>query len=345
MVSSRANHLAVSSSRTFTARAAIVIALVAGAALVWYAGRVFLLAFAGLLLAILLDSCARWVAATLGIRRGWAFAIVTVALFLLTGFVAWEVVPRVADQVTELVHSLPQSFQNARNYLAAREWGRTVLNHIPSIIASANITGELSSIAGKAFDGLIGLIVIAVVGLYAGAHPAVYTEGLLKLAPGPYRGRTREVLQEVAYTLRWWMLGQLVPMIVMGIATTIGLAVIGVHPAFTLGLFTGVMIFIPYIGSLIAFAVTVLVTLAEGPALVLYVTLLFAAVHAAEGYLLTPMIQRRAVYLPPALTILAQVLLGLLLGLVGFALATPLTAAALVLVRMLYLDETPQHHG
>ncbi len=127
--------------------------------------------------------------------------------------------------------------------------------------------------------------------------------------------------------------------------TTIGLWLLHVPLAFTLGLLTAFMIFIPYIGSLIALAVTLLVALIQGPTQVLYVTILFLGVHIAEGYLLTPMVQRRAVYLPPALTILSQVVMGMLLGFLGLALATPLTAAVLVLVEMLYLRESPRHHG
>jgi predicted PurR-regulated permease PerM len=105
------------------------------------------------------------------------------------------------------------------------------------------------------------------------------------------------------------------------------------------------MIFIPYIGSIIAFGVTVLVTLVQGMTTVWYVTLLFVGVHIAEGYLLTPFVQRRAVYIPPALTIVSQVLMGTLLGFLGLALATPVAAVSLVLVKMLYLHEKPRHHG
>jgi predicted PurR-regulated permease PerM len=217
-----------------------------------------------------------------------------------------------------------------------------LLQHLPAMLGSANLTGELSTFARKASEGVIGLIVVVVVGVYAGANPSLYERGVLKLFPDESRGRAREVFSGVIHTLRWWMLGQLVPMIAVGIATTIAFEIIDVQPAFTLGLFTGMMVFIPYIGSLIAFAVVLLLVLVQGVTKVLSVTILFVAIHVAEGYLLTPMMQRRAVYLPPALTIVTQVLMGLLLGFIGFALATPLTAAALLLVRMLYLHEAPE---
>jgi predicted PurR-regulated permease PerM len=134
-------------------------------------------------------------------------------------------------------------------------------------------------------------------------------------------------------------------MCALGVATGIGLYLIGVPLAFTLALFTAFMIFIPYIGSIIAFIVTMLVTLTHGTSDVIYVGLLYIGIHCTEGYLLTPLVQRRAVYLPSALIIFSQIIMGWLLGFIGFALATPLTAATLVAVKMLYLHERPEHHG
>jgi predicted PurR-regulated permease PerM len=257
---------------------------------------------------------------------------------------AWEAIPRIGDQVNQLIQSLPQAFERLRRYLQGREWGQAVLAHLPTMLGSANIVSSFTSALSKAFDGAAGLVVIAVTGLYLGANPRLYQRGLLKLFPDEHQARARDIFNEVAYTLRWWVLGQLIPMGVLGVATVIGLWLLHIPLAFTLGLFTAFMIFIPYIGSLIALAVTLLVALIQGPMSVLYVFIFFIGVHVAEGYLLTPLVQKRAVYLPPALTILTQVLMGLLLGFIGLALATPLTAAALVLVKMLYLHERPEHH-
>ena len=60
--------------------------------------------------------------------------------------------------------------------------------------------------------------------------------------------------------------------------------------------------------------------------------------HVVEGYVLVPLVQRRAVHLPPALTLSAQVILGCLAGFIGLLFATPLVAAGLVLVRMIYVE-------
>ena len=113
--------------------------------------------------------------------------------------------------------------------------------------------------------------------------------------------------------------------------------------AFVLGLLTGAMIFIPYVGSWIAFVPTVLVSLTKGTETTIYVVVLYLAVHAMEGYVLTPLVQKRAVLLPPVLTILSQLLLWKISGLLGVALATPIAAAALVVVKMVYLHEEVEH--
>jgi predicted PurR-regulated permease PerM len=329
----------------FTKRTIVVAAMIAAVALVCYAAQVFLLAFAGVLVAVFLDFLACKLAAAARITRGKAFAIVASAIALLFALGIWELAPRIADQISDLVHTLPQGFERLRTYLEGREWGRTVLSDVPTMLASADITGRLSDLLSKVVEGVGALIVVAAAGLYLGINPPVYRRGFLRLFPENRRARAAEVLDEVAYTLRWWVLGQLIPMSVLGVLTVIGLKILGMPLAFTLGLFTGVMIFIPYIGALIALAVTVLVALAEGSHTVLYVFLWFIGVHIGEGYFLTPLVQKRAIYLPPGLAILGQVLLGLLVGFLGFALATPLTAAAVVLVKMLYLRERPEHHS
>lgn len=329
----------------FAWRAAIVIALSAAAVLIYYAADVFLLTFAALLLALVLDffTCKLSEASRLG--RGLSFACVLLAVVLIIGGAAWLTLPRVADQVSQFVRYMPKAFERMTHYLQEREWGQTLLEYLPNILGSANIAAVLSLAARNAVKGAVGFAVFAVAGMFVGANPGLYQAGFLKLFPRAHRQQVRILLGEIAYSLRWWMLGQLVPMSILGVASVIGLRLLHVRLAFTLGLFTGVMVFIPYIGSFIAYGVTLLIAALQGPGEALNVSILFAGVHLFEGYLITPLVQRRTVYLPPGLTIVSQILLGLLLGIFGFVFAAPLTAAALVLVKKLYLNEEPQHHG
>ncbi len=325
---------------TFARRILVALALVALFAIFWYTANVLLLAFAGVLGAIILDAITRWLRGRTGLGHAEAYLIVLGGLIALIVVAVWQLAPRLILQISQLVRVIPMAITNLRNYLDQYAWGKALVASAPSV-SFLGLIGTVTDLAFKVVEGVGGVLVIAVVAGYVAGNPDPYRRGLLSLFPPPIRARATEVLHATARTLRHWMLGQLVPMTVLGIATTIGLWLLGIPLVFTLGLFTGLMIFIPYIGSFIAFLLTVLVTLSQAPGKVIYVAAFFLAVHIAEGYFLTPLVQRRAVYLPPALTILAQVLMATLLGFLGLALATPMAAAGLVIVKMLYLQENP----
>ncbi len=326
--------------QSFARRVLVVLILIGVFAICWFAAYVLLLTFAGILGAIILDAITRWFKKRTGLSHGKAYLIVLLVLLGAIGVAIWQLAPRLIVQVTQLVQVIPKALTNLRNTVNQYAWGKSLVAGAPSFNL-LNLLGTVTNIAFKAVEALGGVIVIAVVAAYVAGNPEPYRSGLLSLFPEHHRERAAEVFDETATTLRHWMLGQLVPMTVLGIATGIGLWLLGIPLVFTLALFTGLMIFIPYIGSFIAFLLTVLVTVSVDPGKVLYVAAFFLAVHIAEGYFLTPLVQKKAVFLPPALTILAQVLMASLLGFLGLALATPMAAAGLVLVRMLYLHENP----
>ncbi|HEV7822585.1 MAG TPA: AI-2E family transporter, partial [Burkholderiales bacterium] len=123
------------------------------------------------------------------------------------------------------------------------------------------------------------------------------------------------------------------------VAAGVGLALLGVPLAFALGLITALLEFVPYVGPITSGILAMLVAFSDSTQLGLYVLVLYLFIHAIEGYVLSPLIQERAVYLPPAVLLLAQVILGVLAGLPGVMLATPLAATLLVMVRMLYIED------
>ena len=134
-------------------------------------------------------------------------------------------------------------------------------------------------------------------------------------------------------------------MAVVGLITTIGLWLLGIPLASTLGLITGLFEFAPFIGPILAAVPAVLIAFTQSPMDALYVIILYIAIQQIEGYLITPYVQKRAVDLPPALTIFAQLLMGVLFGLFGLLLATPLVAASMVIVRMAYIEDVLGDHG
>ena len=139
--------------------------------------------------------------------------------------------------------------------------------------------------------------------------------------------------------MRLWMVGQLIPMIAIAVLTTVGLWILRVELAVTIGILAGLFNFIPNFGPLLALVPAALIALSDGPEKVLWVVGLFVFAQSLEGYVITPLVQQRMVQLPPVVTIAMQVVMGLLVGGIGVALAAPLTAAGLVLVKMLYVED------
>jgi len=323
--------------RAFARRVAIVIALGGLFALVCYMAELLLLAFAGILGAVLANSAAKWVRRRTGFGQRLSYLLVLFSGVLITAGILWLLVPRVIVQVSELTSALPKALENARAYLDRYEWGRAIVSHTGNI-DFGTIATKLTSVGSALMNLAIAVTVMVVLTGYLGEDPAYYKQGFMALLPQSSRRKAGEVLGQVGETLRWWLLGQSVPMISLGIFTMAGLLILGIPLAFTLSLLTGVLIFIPFAGAVIAFIATALVTLSYNPSKLLSVTILFLAIHFMEGYVLTPLVQKRAVYLPPAITIFAQVVMASLFGFLGLILATPLAAATLVVVRSLYME-------
>jgi predicted PurR-regulated permease PerM len=146
------------------------------------------------------------------------------------------------------------------------------------------------------------------------------------------------VLDGLGHTLQLWFLGQFADMVVVAVLTGAGLYLLGVPLALTLALIAGLLNFVPYIGALAGAVPALAVAVAQSPQTALYVAILFAVVQTLEGNVVAPLVQKRTVDLPPALTILSQTILGTLFGIMGLILATPLAAAAMVAVRMVYVE-------
>ena len=179
------------------------------------------------------------------------------------------------------------------------------------------------------FFGLIAnLVVILFVGLYLALDPQRYIHGLLLLVPSNQRGQAKDLLYSIAATLRRWTLGRMLLMLANAILTSTGLWLLDVPFALTLGLIAGLLNFVPNLGPIIASVPAILVGLLESPTQAIYVAILYLAVQAVDGYIFTPLVQQQTVNVPPAMTIAAQLLMGVLLGAWGLLLATPLLAAS-----------------
>ncbi len=321
------------------------------AALLLLAPDVLLIVFAGVLLAVLLRGGGHWIAQKLGIADG-----VGIGLFLLGVIAAFAVfglavAPSIADQIDELSQRLPEAFDTVRQRIAEYSWGPGLLDHlIPENFASPEGRTAAVSAVSSTFGALGNAVVILFIGLYGALDPGVYRSGFVKLIAPSIRGQGDEVLSKVAATLRSWLTAQLMAMAVVGVLTGTGLWIAGVPLAFALGLIAGLLAFIPNIGPVLAIAPALLLALPEGQTTVLIVLGIYVGVQALESYVVTPLLQQEKVSLPPALVIAVQLLFGVLFGILGLALATPITAAAMTVIGLVYVNsyldrEKDAQHG
>lgn len=301
----------------------------------WYILHVLLLVFAGVLLAILLRTFADWIREFTKLPENLSLGAALLLLGTVLGTLGWFTVPHVIAQLDVWSEQIPPYLEGLRLQLSQHPMGAWLLEAWPSGPAlTARATGMLSSGIGSLFAAVI----VVFVGIYLAFDPCLYTNGVLRLVPVAHRPRARDVLAAVGYTLRWWLIGQFAAMSAVGVLTALGLWILGVPLWFTLGLLAFLLDFIPYVGPIIAAVPGILLGFSDSPATGIYVAVLYLVVQQFESLLLVPLIQKRTVLLPPVLTIIAQVLMGLLAGVLGFLLATPLMAVALVTIKMLYVE-------
>lgn len=309
---------------------------------VWYQRQLLLLAFAGILVAIFLRTITKWIERITHLSP--MFSYMTTLLLLggaAAGLGMW-LVPRFSTQLSEVMASLPKSIHQIEQPLLQKSWGRDLIGEVHKVMQSAGEGSQVPQIAHAVIEGVVDLVLIAAIGFFAGLNPRGYREGTLILLPESRRQKLREMVVTLREQLKWWLFGQMFVMLSLGVACGVGLWLLGVPLAWSLGLITGIAVFVPYVGTITAGVPSVLMGLQKGPHTALWVLIFYTGLHLVEGYLLTPFIQRRAVRLPPVLTILSQFLMWNVAGILGVALAAPLTTAGLVLIKQAYLHVPPQ---
>ncbi|HEV3009012.1 MAG TPA: AI-2E family transporter [Burkholderiales bacterium] len=322
----------------------VAVSVVVILVLLWYAIDVVLLAFVGILFAILLRAPADWLVERFGWREGPALALVGVLVLtlLITGAVFFG--RGIVGQALALIDRIPEIVQTFKDQLAQSELGSrfAALAESSGMFSGGDggqFLGRGLGLIGSTFGAIANVLIVLFFAVFMAAQPRVYVEGALYLVARRKRARMREVLYEIGTVLRRWLVGQSLLAVCVAILTGAGLVLLGAPFPFALAMLAGLMEFVPYIGPFVAAVPAVLVGFAEGPQMALYIAILFLAVQMIESYVLAPLVQHRAVHLAPAAILFAQVLMGAIVGALGVAVATPLAAAVMVAVSMLYVED------
>lgn len=316
--------------------------------LFWYAADLFLLGFLGLLFAIFLRSLSDPLARFLRLNDHLALWLVTLLLIGAFWLLGWMFSADIARQFEELSERIPIAMRELQRNMEKSEFGQQLiwqLNHLEKFLQRPGTLAKATTFLSATFGAIASIALIFIMGFFVAFSPESYVNGIVRLSSPSRRPRTRQILNTLGMTLRSWIVGKAVEMLFIGVVTYIGLQLLNVQLSLVLGILAALLTFIPYFGPTIAAFPAVLMALVESPRKALYVVALYVVVQIIEGNILAPLIERRTVFLPPALTIFCQLLAALLFGFLGVLLASPLTAVILVLVRMLYVEDVLEKHA
>lgn len=323
--------------------AASVVALL----VLWKARSILLLLFAGYIgasiLAILTSAFQAWFRIQ---RRGLAFAMVICAIVSSLATGVWLRGPALAHEMANLQVDIAAAARELASQFQAQEWGQWVIAHFGD-------SNQISQAFSKMFSGVGGAIsltastiagcfLVTITSIYLGAEPDFYLRGVRRMLPARNRASIESCFAAAAQKLRAWLLAKMVSMTAIGTIVTVGLLIIRVPLAGTLGIIAALMTFIPNIGPILSFVPAALLAFAVSPTKGILTMALYAAAHFLEGNIVTPLAERKIVRLPPALTLAVQLLLASVTGALGIALAAPLVAVTLGVADVLLPPEREQ---
>jgi predicted PurR-regulated permease PerM len=337
-----------------------VVAFAALLLFMWYFAATLFLVFAGMLLGVALNAMSNLLERVIRLPHALRLTIVCLVLAgLLSGvvFLGGSTMAQQAKVLSDTIKSqlvtvkaflekngVDTSYFNLGNASTAPAAGSppseapapAAPRNLPSASEFASSGGAIVSQTLKLLLGTVSAVgnffIVLFLGLTFAAQPSVYRNGLLFMAPARHRARATIIVDRIGDTLERWLIAQMLTMAAVFLVTWIGLALIGIQSSFILGIQAGLLAFIPTVGALLAGLIVVLASLASGWVAALSAFGLFLGVHALESYVLTPIIQRQALDIPPATLFAFQILLGVVFGIWGLALALPLMAIVKVMI-------------
>ncbi|MBI5264785.1 MAG: AI-2E family transporter [Bradyrhizobium sp.] len=324
----------------------------------WHFAAALFLIFAGMLLGVALNALTDRLGRYVPLPHTVRLIIVCVVLaVLLIGFAVLGGTT-IAQQASALADTIKQQLGNFKAFLdrsgidtsylelggsatASPSSSSTTPGTVPShsLPGAGALASSGGAIVSQTFKILLGTVnavgnffIVLFLGLAFAAQPSIYYNGLLFMAPARHRARATVIVDRISETLERWLIAQIITMFAVFLVTWTGLAIIGIQSSFILGIQAGLLAFIPTVGAIIAGVIVVLASVASGWIAAFSALGLFLGVHAMESYVLTPLLQRQALNIPPATLFAFQILLGIVFGIWGLALALPLIAIAKVMI-------------
>jgi predicted PurR-regulated permease PerM len=327
-------------------------------AFTWQFAATLFLIFSGMLLGVALNAMSNLLGRVVRLPHSLRLTVVCLVVAGMLSGVIFLGGATIAQQATVLSNTIKSQLVNVKAFLDRNGIDTSLFDFgnltsptddsAPAAPSSAPThtlpsAGTIASSGGAIFSQSLKLIlgtasavgnffIVLFLGIAFATQPSVYRNGLLFMAPAKHRPRAIVIVDRIGETLERWLIAQILTMVAVFLVTWIGLSVIGIQSSFILGIQAGLLAFIPTVGAILGGVIVVLASLASGWVAGLSAFILFLGVHALESYVLTPIIQRQALDIPPATLFAFQILLGVVFGIWGLALALPLMAIAKVMI-------------
>jgi predicted PurR-regulated permease PerM len=295
--------------------------------------------FASILVASVLVGMTGWLSARLRMRTGLALFVVLIALLAILAALGFLIGVPFYYQLGELGKALASAYEALNQQMAKHPFLKEIAGELPAQAKwlQAVLSGPIWGIFSGFFGALTSIVLIFFISLYLAASPQLYFRGLLGLFPEKSRPLYEETFRILGRSLQYWMLGQALSMSVVGLMTGIGLWITGIPLVLSLAVISGLLAFVPVVGPIVSAVPGLLLGFSESMATGGVVLLVYFVVQTLESYLLTPLINKHVVRLPPVLLLVSQATFAALAGIPGLVFAAPLTLALVILIQQIYV--------
>jgi predicted PurR-regulated permease PerM len=306
----------------------------------------FLTLLGSAILASALQPLARWFPAT-----RWPSAMVVGVLLILlvaaiiggTGWIVWDVAHDQARRLPEIERTIDGLLARwSEGFGLAEPLSMAALRQrlVATLTGGGGGGDVVSAAAGAVATTLVSVILVLFGTMFLlGERERLLVGPLLQLLPARRRAQIRAALDELPEKLRWWLIGALVSITVTGVAAAIGFAIIGLPFALPLAVLAGLSELAPTFGPTFAFLVAALLGATEGSTMVVKVIVVWVIVQTLESYVVLPLVMKRAVSMPPLVTLFSVVFWGKVFGVAGLLLAIPINLVLWSFARHLLGDD------
>ncbi|MBW3560058.1 MAG: AI-2E family transporter [Proteobacteria bacterium] len=301
---------------------------------------ILLLVFAAILLAVIFNALAELLRAYARIPGGWALLAAVMLLAASIAGVGYVFGTQIGGQFNAVVEALPQAVDNLGRRLGTENASDRLQEMFADNLTAANVLPRAAGAGILVIGAVANIVLITIAAIYLATEPTLYRRGVTKLFHQNHQERVAETLETVGNALRLWFIGQLVIMVLVGALSGLAYWWVGLPAPIALGLIAGVTNFIPFLGPILGALPAVVFAFNIDTATVLWTLGLAVAIQQLESDVLTPLVQKQTVSLPPALALFTIVIFGVLFGFLGVLLAVPLTVTIFVAVKKLYVRET-----